>query len=192
MGGKVYFSFKTYLIFIILSFFHPNKFSKKAAKLSKNKRSFSANKLGILYFFINIQFGLLLFGLIKVYASKNSDIFSPSLVFFPTMSEIIFITPLIGFGFISFIIFLHLIAKFVGGVGSLKSTLLSSAWMSAPLIFIWVPYIQAAAIILQIYLLIEGFGLIHHYPKKIAFANILMPLSGIYFILFALNSFNKI
>lgn len=185
MGGKVYFNFKTCLDFILLSFFHPNKFSKRVTKLSRNKK-------GILYFFINLQIGLLLFGLIKVFASKNSDIFTPSLVFFPTMSEVIFLTPIIGFGFLGFIIFLHFIARFAGGVGSLKSTLLTSAWMSAPLIFVWVPYIQAAAIVLQIYLLIEGFGLIHLYPKKIAFVNILMPLSGIYFILFALNSFNKI
>ena len=159
MEGKTTLNFKTYLFFLLLSFFHPNKFIKAILKNSKSKK-------GILFFIINLQIGIIIFGLIKVYLAKNSDIFSPSLVFFPTMSEAIFITPIIGFGFLTFILFLYFLAKFIGGVGSLRITFLSSAWTSAPLVFIWIPYLQIPAITLQIYLLIKVFLKIHLYPKK--------------------------
>lgn len=181
---------KTYLKFILLSFFHPNKFVKIVKKLSKSR--LSKSKKGYIYFFINLQLGLLIFGLIKVYLSKNSTIFSPPLVFFPTLSETLFLTPFIGLGFLCFLLILYLIAKLIGGVGSLKTTFVASSWLSAPLIFIWVPYLQVVAIIVQVYLLIEGFFQIHLYSKRVALVNILMPILGIYFFISILNSINSI
>lgn len=169
-------SFRTYLKLVVETFFHPNNFVKKTPGFYRYKKS-------LLYFLINLVLGLVLYAIIKIQYSGNSEIFIRSKIIFPIFSEVIFYTPFIAAAFLLFVSFLHFVAKLSGGQATLLKTIRSSCLLSAPLIFIWIPYIQIPAIMLQIYLLIQGFGIVHLYSKKIAALNILMPTLSLYLFL---------
>ena len=168
-----------YLKFIWMSFRKPFKY----VEIISTQRDF---KKALFFGLGNICLGLLLEILLKVILTNYW------VLFFPFVSEIFFPVFLLLFFLLLFGVFLYVLAKILKGKGNFKSSMSATFFSTTPLLFGFLPILQIIAILYWIFLLIISFLKIHQYSKTYAVLNIIIPVSVIILILFALGLINLI
>ncbi|MBI2021930.1 YIP1 family protein [Candidatus Daviesbacteria bacterium] len=151
-----------YFQLIIFSILKTNKFSKQIAKIKKIRRI-------TVFCFLNITLGSLIGFVLQLITSKNYN-----QAFF-IVAEILQINLFFIIILILFTPILYYLAKVMGGSGTFKSTFLSIASSSGPLLVFWIPYLRLISLSLIVFILTSNFVQTHKYSPIKAAINILFP-----------------
>lgn len=143
------------------SLFHPKRFFSRF----KGKPYTSS----LVFLIINLTLSDLIVYLI--FQARSHQFLVP----FAEINQLLFSLPLIAILVSVLTLLLHLLAKVLGGGGSLKQSFAAFSYSSSPIIFSGVPILGLFSLAYHSFLLILAFGAVHRYSFFKASINILIP-----------------
>lgn len=171
------FNFYSYFRSLFLAFLYPNKYSKLISGSSNLNTA-------LIFFITNLSLSIILLIAYKYYFLQNVT------VFFQTISEMVLVLPFLILLMFILTLILYIGAVFLGGKGGFTDSLKVVSFSSAPVIFLFIPYLNLVGLVFWVYLLTMSFHQIHKYKLQTAVVNIVFPFIVLFILMTVVGLFN--